>query len=141
MGSKTWSYNGYFGTSRDITLVPGELNADARDVFCRGHCHSLALALMRLLPDAEPMGVWIDGEADHVCVRLPDGSLLDADGVTSDDAMIEAYNADVIDWLDEETLDAMQETGFYRRARPDDALPFARALIEREGIDSLAMAA
>lgn len=141
--SETWSYNGYFGGSRDVVLVPGDMNADARDVFCRGHCHSLALALIELRSDAELNGIWANGELEHVFVRLPDGSMLDANGVASDEDEMTSrlHGADYIAWLDEEELDWVQETGHFRRARVEDAMPFARALLRREGIPELAMAA
>jgi hypothetical protein len=130
--TETWNYNGYFGVARDIELKPGVMNENARDVFGRGHCHSLALALYELLPDAELMGVWSDCRLEHVFVRLPDGAMLDASGLTYDEDRI-SYglpDADVSE-LDIGELDWVQESGHFRRARPDDAKSFARTLIAR----------
>lgn len=141
MRTETWNYNGYFGASRDVVLTPGVLDEDARDVFCRGHCHSLALALWELLPDSELTAVWIDGTPDHVCVALPGGDLLDAKGVWTEDDMDERYGGvDYIGWIDEEAIAELEETGFYRRARVEDAMPFARALLRREGLNDPACA-
>lgn len=136
---RTWDYNGYFGGSRTIRLEPGVFDADARDVFGRGHCHSLALALIELESAAELMGVWADGSLEHVFVRLRDGAMIDASGLTYDEDEITRHGlADGhVDYLDDDELDWVQESGHFRRARPDDAMAFARALLERE----MAMAA
>ena len=142
--TETWSYNGYFGAGREIELVPGVLDEAARDVFCRGHCHSLALALIELIPDAELVAVcrYDDPVADHILVRLPDGGLLDANGLRYDDDEItgpygwEAF----LDTFGDEEMEWLQETENYRAARVEDAMPFARALIAREAISELAFA-
>jgi hypothetical protein len=110
----------------------------------------MALALLELLPDAELMGVWINGydneyELEHVFVRLPDGGLLDGNGLTHEETDVAALGMvdGFIATLDYADIEDVQETGFYRRARKDDAMPFARALIEREGVGQadLALAA
>ena len=142
--TETWSYNGYFGASRDIELTPGVIDEAARDVFCRGHCHSLALALADLLHDAELVAVYSDDEtvADHILVRLPDGRYLDANGVHEDEsAVTDEYGWEA--WLDEisgEEIFWLEDTSNYRRSRPEDALPFARSLIAREAIETRQLA-
>jgi hypothetical protein len=140
---QTWDYNGFFGGNRTIRLTPGELDSAARDVFRRGHCHSLALALYELLPDAELMGVWNGGELEHVLVALPDGGLLDANGLTYDDQEILRHGLGdaFIGLLDYDELESAQERSHFRQARTEDAMPFARALIEREQISEMALAA
>jgi hypothetical protein len=141
--TETWNYNGYFGASRDIELTPGVLDEAARDVFCRGHCHSLALALADLT-DGELVAVYSDDEtvADHILVRLPDGRYLDADGVHEDeDDVTSPYGWEA--WLDEisgEEIFWLEDTSNYRRSRPEDALPFARSLIAREAIETRQLA-
>ena len=145
--TETWSYNGYFGASREIELIPGVLNDAARDVFCRGHCHSLALALIELIPDAELAAVFTEGDpvADHILVRLPDGSLLDANGLHDDeDDVTSPYGwSSFLDDISGDEIWWLQDTNNYRAARVDDAMPFARALIARKAIEQreLALAA
>lgn len=140
-----WDYNGWMGGDRTVRLRPGELSQDTVDVFTRGHCHSMALALCELLPDAALMGVWCHGMLEHVFVQLPDGWMLDAEGLTDDESRIATVGLTEgeIDVLDYEELESLEEMEAYRRSRIEDALPFARALIEREGVGQtdLALAA
>jgi hypothetical protein len=118
----TWNYNGWFGMDREIRLETGVFDEDARDVFCRGHCHSLALALEELISDATLYGLWEGGELMHVFVRL----------ASADDAFIEI--------LDHDDIEYAEYTGYFRVRRVEDAMPFARALIERERIEQTALA-
>jgi hypothetical protein len=132
-----WNYNGWFGVDRQIHLSPGVYDEDARDVFMRGHCHSLALALMELIPDATLFGAWEDGELAHVFVGLSDGDFLDGTGITTEERILQGLGSDAfIEMLDYEDLEWTEERGHFRRSRAEDAKPFARALIEREGIET-----
>lgn len=137
-----WDYNGYFGGNRTVRLTAGLIDEDAEDVFTRGHCHSLALALCELLPDAALMGVWCYGLLEHVFVQVPDG-MLDAKGLTDDESRIATVGLTEgeIDVLDYEELESLEEMEAYRRSRVEDAMPFARTLIDREGIGQMALAA
>lgn len=63
------------------------VTSDAVDVFTRGQCHALALALHEIVPESELCGVgqdydtWEDESTpQHVLVRLPDGRYLDVEG-------------------------------------------------------------
>ena len=141
-----WDYNGWMGGNRTTRLTPGVLDESARDVFMRGHCHSLALALSELLPDAILMGAWygnedLGGDLEHVFVCLPDGRMLDVNGATYEETDIIEDHAGWIEILDWEELQALLSRGYFRPAREDDAMPFARTLIEREGIGQMALAA
>jgi hypothetical protein len=143
--TQRWNYNGFFGAHRDVELEPGVLNQEARDVFCRGHCHSLALALTDLLPGAELVAVYSgDPVADHILVRLPDGRLLDANGAQDDDDVTAGYGGFEDDaWIEEisgEDIYWLEDSDNYRRNRVEDALPFAQALLEREGLTEQALA-
>lgn len=132
----TWTFNGWFGRSTDIELEDGVLDEHATDVFSRGHCHSLALALYELIPDAELIGAWRDGELDHVFIRLRDGRDLDINGLSADGHIEEWMGGDVFtEGLDLEELEWAQASGSLRRNRKEQAGAFARALIEREGIE------
>lgn len=139
----TWSYNGWLGPA-EIELEDGVINQDAREVFSRGHCHSLALALQELLPSAELMGGWRNDELQHVYVRLSDGRALDINGITTDQWIEDWMGGGTFtDYLDPEDLEWHELIGYFRENRKDDALSFASALIEQEGIadDALALAA
>jgi hypothetical protein len=132
MPPEMWEYNGYFGGGRTIRLMPGVMTEDAVDVFMRGHCHSLALALCELLPDSELMGEWVHGVLEHVFVRLADGSTLDATGL---DELDESKPGHWFSEISTEELDEEQDSGFFRRERAQDAMPFAQALVTRYGLD------
>ena len=67
---------------RDFELVPGELTDDARYVFTRGQCHSLALALHEATgwPIFGDFVSEYDDTPDHVFVQAPDGRFVDVEG-------------------------------------------------------------
>lgn len=131
----TWTYNGWFGRDTEIELEPGVLDENAHDVFSRGHCHSLALALCELIAGAELMGAWRDGELDHVYVGLPDGRALDINGLSTDEQIEEWMGADVFTgWLDCDELEGV-EGYYFRRNKARQARSFAKSLIEREKIE------
>jgi hypothetical protein len=135
-----WEYNGIFGIPTDCYLTIGEFDEYAEDVFSKGHCHSLALALHELIEDSDLVGVY-DGEADapdHVAVRLRDGRFLDARGLHEDeDDFMDGvgYGEGVVD-MDVWDVELLGQTGFYRHDRTEDAKSFARALMEREGVET-----
>ena len=126
----TWTFNGWFGRSTDIELEDGVLDEHATDVFSRGHCHSLALALYELIPDAELIGAWRDGELDHVFIKLRDGRDLDINGLSADGHIEEWMGGDVFtEGLDYEELEWAQASGG-RFVRIE-----ARKRRVREGVD------
>lgn len=139
-----WDYNGGWGFPAQAELEPGVLNYDAQHVFARGHCHSLARALRELIPDAELRGIYDgnDAVADHVFVELPDGSYLDINGRAETERLFLARlgYGDEIEPVDPDELDYWEDTAQYRPSRTEDALPFAEALLEREGVEILAAA-
>jgi len=141
MDATTWNYNGWFGVPRDITLTTGVFDEDARDVFCRGHCHSLALALEEMIPGAVLHGLWDYGEIVHVFIALPCGDYLDGNGLVDEDFLLRAASDEgFIEMLDIADIDWLEITGEYRERRVEDARPFARALIERERLGLLTAA-
>lgn len=130
-----WDYNGYFGADRTVTLIPGEFNADATDVFTRGHCHSLALAIRELIPEAELFGVYAEGELWHVFAWIPGFGYLDGKGLAeTEEEILAGYAVAEIHWVEDEELEDLEERQEYRRRRVDDAIPFARALIRQVGL-------
>ena len=134
----TWTFTGWFGRDTDVELEAGVLNEHAQDVFSRGHCHSLALALYDLIPDAELMGAWRDGQLEHVYVRLRDGRALDINGLSADGYIEEwmgGFTEVFTEQLDLEELQWTEERGDFRRNRKEQAVSFAEALIEREGVE------
>lgn len=87
------------GTS--VKLTAGVINRDARQIFTRGQC----MALVRVLADAKagtPVVAFEQGTSDlaHALIRLPDGNLLDIDGVH--DAAQVARNYDLVDYQPED---------------------------------------
>ena len=136
-GSNYWNYNGWFGMDREIRLEPGVFDEDARDVFCRGHCHSLALALEEMIPGATLYGLWDDGELQHVFVQLPSGDYLDGNGLVDEDYLLRtATDEAFIEMLDFGDIEWQEDTGRYRARRVEDAIPFARALLDRERVET-----
>jgi hypothetical protein len=77
----------HFGLPEDRELQPGVLSEDAIHVFTRGHCHSFAEAVVRLVPSAELVFAYDYCEEDgpeedvegHVLVKI-DRRYLDARG-------------------------------------------------------------
>lgn len=139
-----WSFNGFFGWDSEIRLERGVFDEDARAVFCRGHCHSLALALEELIPGSELRAAWTgEAEPDHIYVRLPDGRYLDGNGVVeTEEEILERMSGRAhAEEIDEEEIYELEWREAYRERRVKDAKPFARALIEREGIDTRELAA
>jgi hypothetical protein len=143
--SKTWEcHDGFFGFPDERELEPGRLDDDAVHVFMRGHCHSFAEAVCRLVPTAELVLAYEpvqDGNEtvgqSHVLVRL-DGRFLDVRGW--------------VDQVDDETMRDVE--AFWGRVKPitregwlaeggsgwldlrvDDALPFALALLSTVGVE------
>lgn len=65
------------------------ITPDAEEVFTRGQCHALALALHEALPGSKCVGIdwesyWNAGTPDHVLVKLEDGRFLDVLGIYED---------------------------------------------------------
>lgn len=143
---KSWNCNALFG-SADVELEDGELSPTAVPVFECGHCHSLALALLPLLPagsylvgswdDEDAYKSWTEGERIvetspmHVLCCLEDGRLIDIRGIRDELSYREQYPRDELYAMDEEEVIDLENFA-YRDLRIEDARPFAEALVREE---------
>jgi hypothetical protein len=84
-----------------VKLTAGIIDRDARQIFTRGQC----MALVRVLSDAKagtPVIAFEPGTTSlaHALIRLPDGTLLDIDGVH--DAADVGQDYDLVDYEPED---------------------------------------
>jgi hypothetical protein len=104
--------------SNVVHLVePGELDDRARLVFGAGQCHGLALALKDT--QGWPL-VAVDDEEGrriHICVRRPDGALVDVNGAHADGDFIDARPGCSLHDIDENAVDELVEQ--YEWAQPE----------------------
>lgn len=141
---QSWEcHDGIFGFPDERDLEPGVLDEDAVHVFMRGHCHSFAEAVRRLLPSAELVLAYdVNDEAGgaevgeaHVLVRVG-GRYLDARGWV--DEVDERSQRDVESCWDRVT--SIEREGWLEGSdgwfdlRVDEALPFALALLDQVGL-------
>lgn len=141
---QTWEcHDGIFGFPDERDLEPGVLGEDAVHVFMRGHCHSFAEAVCRLLPSAELVLAYdVNDEAGgaevgeaHVLV-LVDGRYLDARGWV--DEVDEECQRDVESYWDRvrriEREGWLEDSDGWFDLRVDEALPFVLTLLDRVGL-------
>lgn len=142
-GRSQWDHTSFFSTRWHV-LRDGEIDFNAIDVFTRGHCHSLAIALQELV-GGELVGTQedcCDGIPSHILVKTGHDTYVDIEGIQDYDEVMakcteDAYLAEIhIDEIEDWT-----DTGDYRPLRVDDARPFAEALAERESLERLKQAA
>lgn len=155
-GQTEWDYNDFFCIDWHI-LEDGRISIGVDplgdeildeaviDVFSRGHCHSLALAIQELT-GCELVATH-DGDDgwQHVAVEISDGVFLDIKGTHCEDGLLEDdYCEDAtLEAIGREDVEDWVERGEYRPLRIEDAMPFARALCALHGVETgeLAIAA
>lgn len=118
-----------------MLLEPGVIDDQARIVFGRGHCHSLALAIHELT--GWPLAGMYDfhGTLSHVLVWMPDGMLLDVNGVRTEEE-VNTTLGDPDDYVCELTEDDIElEVEWNNLFEPmvEEAKPFAKALLAKNG--------
>jgi hypothetical protein len=120
----------------------GHITPTARKVFKSGQCHALALALHEEA-GLELVGLWTSGDnydpqgnwhstPAHMAVQLPNGSVLDIDGVGADYRWGKKYEAKVYPMTKAEVL--ALETKDYMEPNVEAARPFAKTLLSSLGI-------
>lgn len=151
----------------ETTFDPTSLSKETREVFRGAQSTGLAFAIREQVPDAEVYLISQHGDAIaetefeaswedcvHTVAELPDGTIVDAEGTTSDmDAYLEtwedAYGGELTPWWQEpETVarlsaacesGTVEETPEFRISglasqNTDAARIFAAALLEHEGV-------
>lgn len=127
----------HYSGNQEITL---DLNSSATQrTFTKGACSVLAYELNRAT--GWPVAVFTDGSSEgywqgHVAVRTPDGSYLDATGVSSDPTG--PYETPVGGWREEE-VDTQGLIDRFGEQTPDGQTEFSRLpLLERFAVAKLA---
>lgn len=142
---QSWEcHDGIFGLPDDRVLTPGVVDEDAVHVFTRGHCHSFAEAIVRLVPSAELIWAYDFSGGDqpeenvqgHVLVRIG-GRYLDARGWI-DEIADEAGRDLESHWSRVAVIGRegwLVNSDGWLDLRIDEAVPFAIAVLDRVGVE------
>lgn len=90
-------FSEYTNRGTPIRVTAGVIDRGARQVFTRGQCMALAVVLSEANAGT-PVIAFTPGTGSlaHALIRLPDGSLLDVEGVHDPDKVAASY--DLVDW-------------------------------------------
>jgi hypothetical protein len=123
-------------------MTPFKVTENTREAFTNGDCWALALAVRQLtgLPlvfsspdpdgyDEDPEFLW-----DHVAVTLPDGTVLDVDGIEERERWADSWGSfDLLITADSELIDGL--TNDQTRRYPNvNARALARRLLNHYNI-------
>jgi hypothetical protein len=124
----------YTRRGNPVRISAGVIDSEARQVFTRGQCMALVVVLCEANAGT-PVAAFEPGTDSlaHALVRLPDGSLLDIDGVHDADKAAESY--DLADFDRDDFADKVDKSeGFAKWSDPPNyamARTFVGAVTER----------
>jgi hypothetical protein len=119
------------GPSNEVFLVDeGKLDERAWLAFIYGQCHGLALALHNRT--GWPLVAVVDdnGACGHVCVRRPDGQIVDVTGAHISEEMASAFAGQILD-TDTHYIHDLESQHGWASAEPDSAAAWVDAVIAR----------
>lgn len=112
----------------------GVLDEAARIAFSCGQCHALALAVheqtgwpLEAFFEVAEWGPTLN--IDHVCVRMPDGRLLDARGAWSQEVICENFYLEELRPVDANSVKALDHAHGWRIADVETARSLVPALL------------
>jgi hypothetical protein len=119
------------GPSNEVFLLDeGRLDDRAWFAFIYGQCHGLALALHNRTGWSLVAIVDDTGACGHVCVRRPDGAIIDVTGAHTSEEMTSACAGQIRD-IDTHYIHDLESQHGWAQAEPDSAAAWVDAVIAR----------
>ena len=119
------------GPSNEVFLLEkGELDQRAWLAFIYGQCHGLALAVHRRTGWPLVAVVDHDGVCEHICVRRPDGQIIDVTGAHTSEEMGSARGGTTHD-ISVDYIDDLQAHHGWARPEPDLAGAWVDSVLVR----------